>query len=108
MESRRVDDSPLKQNGNLIVNPKFLGRFVLAFTIGTCLLSRAPAYSADLVAGAAKVDITPPIGFPMWGYGNRHADKCVGVLDPLQARALVLTVGGKSITITVRSAIGTR
>jgi hypothetical protein len=35
----------------------------------------------------------------MWGYGNRHAAKCVGVLDPLQARALVLELGGKRIAL---------
>jgi neutral ceramidase len=44
----------------------------------------------DLRAGAAKIDITPPLGFAMWGYGARHDAPSVGVLDPLQARALVL------------------
>jgi hypothetical protein len=44
-------------------------------------------------AGAAVTDITPPTGFPMWGYGARKDKACVGVLDPLKARALVLTIG---------------
>ena len=44
----------------------------------------------ELHAGAAKIDITPPIGYPMWGYGARHDAASVGVLDPLHARALVL------------------
>src|SRR5260370_41443604 len=57
------------------------------------------AKAEDLKAGAAKVDITPPIGFPMWGYGARHDAGSVGVHDPLQARALVLAVGNEKIAL---------
>jgi neutral ceramidase len=57
------------------------------------------ASAVDLAAGAARIDITPPTGFPMWGYGARHDAASVGVLDPLQARALVLEVGDKRIAI---------
>ncbi len=57
------------------------------------------ARAAELIAGAARIDITPPIGFPMWGYGDRHDAKCEGVLDPLQARALVLEIGGQRIAL---------
>jgi hypothetical protein len=52
-----------------------------------------------LKAGAAKVDVTPPIGYAMWGYGARHDAASVGVLDPLQARALVLAVGNERIAL---------
>jgi hypothetical protein len=52
-----------------------------------------------LRAGGAKVDITPPIGFPMWGYGARHDAPSQGVLDPLHARALVLAVGDQRVAI---------
>jgi hypothetical protein len=52
-----------------------------------------------LEAGAARVDITPPIGFPMWGYGARHDAPSVGVLDALQARAVVLSAGAERIAI---------
>ena len=55
--------------------------------------------AAELEAGAAKIDITPPIGFAMWGYGARHDRPSDGVLDPLQARALVLAVGDQRIAI---------
>src|SRR5262249_42702305 len=51
--------------------------------------------AAGLQAGAARVDITPPTGFPMWGYGARHDQPSVGVLDPLRARALVLAAGDR-------------
>ncbi len=63
------------------------------------LLPGTKAAGADLKAGAAKVDITPPIGFPMWGYGARHDAPSTGVLDPLHARALVLEVGKERIAL---------
>jgi hypothetical protein len=53
----------------------------------------------ELRAGAARVDITPPLGSPMWGYGARHDGPSVGVLDPLRARALVLAVGAERIAL---------
>ena len=53
----------------------------------------------ELRAGAAKIDITPPTGFAMWGYGARHDRPSDGVLDPLQARALVLAVGNQRIAL---------
>lgn len=49
--------------------------------------------AAELRAGAASVEITPPTGYPMWGYGARHDAPSIGVLDPLRARALVLDTG---------------
>src|SRR6478736_4035851 len=54
------------------------------------ILTVGSAPSAELEAGAAKADITPPTGFPMWGYAARHDKPSVGVLDPLFARALVV------------------
>lgn len=54
---------------------------------------------SGLRAGAAKQDITPPIGFPMWGYGARHDMPSVGVHDPLYARALVLEADGRRIAL---------
>jgi hypothetical protein len=55
--------------------------------------------ATDLEAGAARVEITPPTGFPMWGYSSRKDRPSTGVLDPLQARALVLKVGKDKIAI---------
>ncbi|MBY0585760.1 neutral/alkaline non-lysosomal ceramidase N-terminal domain-containing protein [bacterium] len=51
------------------------------------------AESPVFMAGAHTVDITPPIGLPMWGYGARHDRPAEGVLDPLEANAMVLAVG---------------
>jgi len=58
-----------------------------------------PLQANGLQAGAAKIDITPPTGFAMWGYGARHDRPSDGVLDPLQARALVLAAEDQRIAI---------
>lgn len=59
-----------------------------------CLFAVAPAAAGGpLRAGAAVVDITPPTGHAMWGYAARKDAPCIGVLDPLKARALVLEAG---------------
>jgi hypothetical protein len=73
------------------------------FRLGLLFLSVAfvcpEVPAAELEAGAAKIDITPPTGFAMWGYGARHDRPSDGVLDPLQARALVFAVGKQRIAI---------
>src|SRR5262249_9564530 len=61
--------------------------------------SRVEIASYVLQAGAAKIEITPPIGYPMWGYGARHDVPSKGILDPLRARALVLGVGNDRIAM---------
>lgn len=53
---------------------------------------------ASLKAGVAKVDITPPVGQPMWGYAARLSP-ATGTLDPLFARVLVLEVGEKRLAL---------
>src|SRR3954464_3304407 len=63
------------------------------------ILAVGPATGAELEAGAAKADLTPPTGFPMWGYAARHDKPSVGVLDPLFARALVLKAGEARIAL---------
>ena len=61
------------------------------------LVSASPAQ--EFRAGAAVADITPPVGYPMWGYAARKDAPSLGVLDPLKARALVLEVGSTRIAI---------
>ncbi|MSQ94469.1 MAG: hypothetical protein EXR98_07925 [Gemmataceae bacterium] len=55
--------------------------------------------AAPLQAGAARIDITPPLGFPMWGYAARKDAPSVKVRDPLSARAVVLAVGASKIAL---------
>lgn len=59
---------------------------------------------AQLRAGAAAVDITPPPGAPMPGYYyNRGGD---GVHDPLHAKAIVFEHGGVKIALVACDLIG--
>lgn len=63
------------------------------------LLLASPATAADLEAGAAVADITPPTGHPMWGYASRKDKPCEGVLDQLFAKAIVLKSGTGKIAL---------
>jgi hypothetical protein len=62
-------------------------------------LTGSPVAAQELKAGAATIEITPPIGFAMWGYGARHDAPSTGILDPLRARALVLAAGDERIAL---------
>lgn len=55
--------------------------------------------------GAATVDITPPVGTPLDGYGGR-TDVSLGIHDPLYARALFLDDGATQLAIVVCDLIG--
>ncbi|MEE2899107.1 MAG: neutral/alkaline non-lysosomal ceramidase N-terminal domain-containing protein [Gemmatimonadota bacterium] len=46
---------------------------------------------AQLSAGVARADVTPPLGGPMYGYGARGTNVSQGVHDALFAKAIVLT-----------------
>jgi neutral ceramidase len=70
---------------------------LVSIALGFCFL---PTLRAEpLKAGAAKIDITPPSGYAMWGYAVRGASPSVGVRDRLQARACVLAVGKQKMAL---------
>ncbi len=56
------------------------------------------ATNLSLRGGVAEVDITPPVGLPMWGYAARSAPSR-GILDALFARVLVLEVGEQRLAL---------
>src|SRR3989442_14009736 len=60
----------------------------LCLLLSSVVWSR-PSLAATLKAGVARVDITPPAGLRLWGYGNRKGVS-TGTLDPLYARVIVL------------------
>lgn len=73
-------------------------------TIVVAVLLAASSVFADgdstaFMAGAATADITPPVGLPMWGYGSRRDDPSEGVMDPLEANALVLCFGDEKLAL---------
>lgn len=52
-----------------------------------------------LRAGIAEVEITPPLGHPLAGYGARRPKAASGRDSPCHARALSLAVGGETVTL---------
>lgn len=62
-------------------------------------VSPAIAVAAELRAGAGRLDITPPLGIPLWGYSVRHDEGSEGVHDPLEARILVLEVAKTRVAL---------
>jgi hypothetical protein len=68
--------------------------FSLLFLVAAQLPAAEP-----MRAGAASGDITPPVGYPMWGYAARHDGPSTAVLDPLKVRAVVLTVQSTKLAI---------
>lgn len=59
---------------------------------------KAPAESSPgpLQIGTAKVNITPPVGLPLAGYGARTS---TGIHDPILARALAISDGQNTVVI---------
>ncbi len=70
--------------------------YPVAIAAALCLCA-LPAHAFE--AGAAKVEITPPVGTPLNGYGARQARGSVGVHDPLWARCLYLDDGQTDVFI---------
>jgi hypothetical protein len=63
-----------------------------------CALLPAEGLAADISAGVARADITPPVGYPMGGYAARQGPSA-SVHDPLYATALVLKSDGVTVAI---------
>lgn len=66
--------------------------FPLGIALLVCILM-APHTGFALEAGAAKTDITAPVGTPLSGYGARMGRDSTGVHDPIWSRALYLDDG---------------
>jgi hypothetical protein len=62
------------------------------------------AAGAEIEAGAAAVDITPPVGYRMCGYFSERLSS--GVHDPLQAKALYLRQGETAAALVFCDLIG--
>jgi neutral ceramidase len=67
-----------------------------AYSVVLMLLCCGLANAAEMKAGVAKVDITPPLGTHMWGYFDRMQG-AEGIMDPLYARVLVLQAGDQRL-----------
>jgi len=71
----------------------------MGFAVVATFLLAGQASADGLRAGAAEVDITPPVGHAMWGYAARHDAPSDGVRDPLYARALFIETGGERLAL---------
>lgn len=63
----------------------------LVLLAAVCFLPALRVHAFE--AGAAKVEITPPVGTPLNGYGARQARPSVGIHDPVWSRCLYLDDG---------------
>jgi neutral ceramidase len=74
--------------------------FMTIFLSGIIMLNDvfSPCARGQLRGGSAKVDITPPVGAWLSGYGSRNKPS-EGILDLLYAKALVLDDGQNKIAI---------
>lgn len=74
-------------------------------SLSLLLLLALPAPAADLLVGAAQVNITPAKGTPMSGYYSMRAAE--GTHDPLFARALVIELDGTKAALVSLDVIHT-
>jgi hypothetical protein len=71
-----------------------------------CIVAFAlPAAAKELQAGAATVELHPPIGMLMGGYGARVGVSS-GVLDPLHAKVLVLEGKDRAVALVTMDLVG--
>ena len=77
--------------------PQEAAPFITAYLRSHSYTVKDDVAAASLRAGVAEVDITPPVGTPLAGYGDRQGAPSTGVHDPLLAQALVLEAGGETV-----------
>jgi hypothetical protein len=78
-----------------------LRAFIVLLFLGGVSAAQTPAQTPAPVfkAGVGRHEITPKEPLPMWGYGSRHDALSTGVIDPLQATALVIQAGDQKLAI---------
>lgn len=91
---------------------RLLPTLFVAVTLGWAAPSSARAQSdaaggpaSNLTAAAEKVDITPPIGVPLAGFGDRTGPS-TGIKDALHAGVLVVDDGTRRAAIVTLDLIG--
>jgi hypothetical protein len=89
----------------MITLARFQVIVALLILLGLCM-SRASA--AELQAGVARVDLTPPLGMkaPLGGYGARMNRPAEGVHDRIFAKALVLSDGTRKFALVTADLLG--
>ena len=102
--SRRHTWGPFTQAGRARKHPRWaFGSFTLALVAVIFVGSES---MAGIRGGVARIDLTPPTGHSMSGYGARRGVSS-GVLDPLFAQALTLDDGKQSVALVTLDLIFT-
>ncbi len=78
----------------------------LALGLATLLMGCHVALGAELLAGFAAVNITPPLGLEMEGFPLSGQRRGNAIHDPLMAHAMVLDLDGKRIAIVGCDLVG--
>src|SRR4051812_5518932 len=83
----------------VLITRRSIGKLAVSF-LGACLASvgTAPAHAANLQAGVGRSDVTPPTGFPTFGYVRDDAI-ARGQHTRLYARAIVLEEGARKLAL---------
>ena len=87
---RCVDDRPFRETD-------YFQKTVTA--LSEKIKSTPPSSKNPLFVGAAKAGLTPPIGLPLAGYGERHGAASLGVHDSLYVRVIALKSGDQQVFI---------
>src|SRR5205085_10013265 len=62
------------------------------------LLLPCGVLATELSSGVARVEITPPVGYPLGGYSARKGPS-TGIQHPLYATVLLLRAAGQSVPL---------
>lgn len=81
---------------------------VLASLLVLLALTSLRASAAELQAGVARVDLTPPLSMkaPLGGYGKRMNRPAEGVHDRIFAKALIIVDGNRKFAIVTADLLG--
>lgn len=90
--SRRMGFPSARTSGSAVCPPAVLGVIV-------SLLCCPSVLADELLAGTAKLDLTPPKRVPLAGYSRRKGALSTGVHDPVFVRALVLREGTTRVAL---------
>jgi hypothetical protein len=79
-----------------------------AFVSAILLANHQQTFAAELSAGVARVDLTPPLDMnaPLGGYGERMNRPAEGVHDRIFAKALVLSDGKQKFVLVTADMLG--
>jgi hypothetical protein len=97
--ARRVPPVYVASIGRPLLASALLIHVVYLVHLASPCAAEDPAPRASFEAGAAREDITPPAGLPLWGYGARKDIPSQGTHDPLTATAVVMRAAGARLAI---------